>query len=158
MISYLLRRIYSFNTFNVICIRFCIYVHYRSINKPLSSPFKGSYMLGSSDNYTTYTNTVDKIKNLNPIKVYDNLKEDKINILKEQKDKSGVYYLVNKINGHSYVGSSINLFYRMKNYINKNFLKSRQNIYMPIVKALLKYDQSNFSLLILEYVEPKSLA
>ncbi len=23
------------------------------INKPLSSPFKGSYMLGSSDNYTT---------------------------------------------------------------------------------------------------------
>jgi len=45
----------------------------------------------------------------------------------------------------------------MKNYLNKTFLKSRQNINMPIVKALLKYDHSNFSLLILEYVEPKSL-
>jgi group I intron endonuclease len=117
--------------------------------------------IGSNKNilhfYSTYTNTVDNIKNLNPIKVYDNLKEDKINILKEQKDKSGVYYLVNKINGHSYVGSSINLASRMKNYLNKTFLKSRQNINMPIVKALLKYDQSNFSLLILEYVEYKSL-
>jgi len=28
---------------------------------------------------------------------------------------------------------------------------------MPIVKALLKYDQSNFSLLILEYVNPTYL-
>jgi hypothetical protein len=96
--------------------------------------------IGSNKNiihfYSTYANTVDNIKNLNPIKVYDNLKEDKINILKEQKDKSGVYYLVNKINGHSYVGSSINLASRMKNYLNKTFLKSRQNINMPIVKAL----------------------
>ena len=107
--------------------------------------------------YSTYTNTVGNIENLNPIKVYDNLKEDKINILKEQKDKSGVYYLVNKTNGHSYVGSSINLASRMKNYLNKTFLKSRQNINMPIIKALLKYGQSNFRLLILEYVEPKSL-
>jgi group I intron endonuclease len=117
--------------------------------------------IGSNKNiihfYSTYANTVDNIKNLNPIKVYANLKEDKINILKEQKDKSGVYCLVNNINGHSYVGSSINLASRMKNYLNKTFLKSRQNINMPIVKALLKYDHSNFSLLILKYVEPKSL-
>ena len=28
---------------------------------------------------------------------------------------------------------------------------------MPITKALLKYDQLNFTLLILEYVEPQSL-
>ena len=46
----------------------------------------------------------------------------------------------------------------MKNYLNNVFLKGRQNINMPIVKALLKYDQSNFSLLILEYVEVESLA
>jgi group I intron endonuclease len=45
----------------------------------------------------------------------------------------------------------------MKNYLNKAFLKSKQNIKMPIIKALLKYDQSNFTLLILEYVESKSL-
>jgi len=65
--------------------------------------------------------------------------------------------LINKINGHSYVGSSINLASRMKNYLNNTFLKGRQNANMPIVKALLKYGQSNFTLLILEYVEAKSL-
>jgi group I intron endonuclease len=96
-------------------------------------------------------------KNLKPIKVYNNLKEDRVFILKEQRDKSGVYCFVNKINGHTYVGSSINLASRMRNYLNNTFLKSKQNINMPIVKALLKYDQSNFSLLILEYVEPESL-
>ena len=42
----------------------------------------------------------------------------------------------------------------MRNYLNKAFLKSKQNINMPITKALLKYDYDNFSLLILEYVEP----
>ena len=64
---------------------------------------------------------------------------------------------INKINGHSYVGSSINLASRMRNYLNNTFLKSKQNINMPIVKALLKYNQSNFTLLILEYVEPEYL-
>jgi len=99
----------------------------------------------------------DNTKNLNPLITYDNFKEDKVNILKEQKDKSGVYCLINKINGHSYIGSSINLASRMKNYLNNTFLKSKQNINMPIVKGLLKYNQSNFKLLILEYVEPRFL-
>ncbi len=97
------------------------------------------------------------IRDLNPLVTYDNFKEDRIFILKAQKDKSGVYCLINKINDHSYVGSSINLASRMKNYLNNTFLKSKQNINMPIVKALLKYGQSNFSLLILEHVEPKFL-
>jgi hypothetical protein len=45
----------------------------------------------------------------------------------------------------------------MRNYLNNTFLKSKQNVNMPIVRALLKYDQSNFTLLILEYIEPGSL-
>jgi group I intron endonuclease len=45
----------------------------------------------------------------------------------------------------------------MRNYLNTTFLKSKQNINMPIVKALLKYSQENFTLLILEYVEPNHL-
>jgi group I intron endonuclease len=91
------------------------------------------------------------------VKVYDNLKFDRIQLLKENKDKSGVYCLVNKINLNIYVGSSINLSSRMKNYLNKTFLKSKQSINIPIVKALLKYDQSNFMLLIIEYVEAGNL-
>jgi group I intron endonuclease len=110
--------------------------------------------------YSTLTNNTikqDNIKILRPVKVYNSLKEDRALILKDQKDKSGVYCLINKINGHTYVGSSINLSSRMKNYLNNTFLKSRQNSNMPIVKALLKYGQSNFSVWILEYVEPEIL-
>jgi group I intron endonuclease len=107
----------------------------------------------SSDKSINQDNTI----NLKPIKVYDSLKDDRINILKEQKDKPGVYCLINKINGHSYVGSSSYLASRMRNYLNNSFLKSKQNFNMPIVKALLKYGQLQFSLLILEYVELESL-
>lgn len=99
----------------------------------------------------------DNTLNLEAVKVYNNLKEDRVNILKEQRDKSGVYCLINKINGHSYVGSSIKLDSRMRNYLNKAFLKSKQNANMPISRSLLKYDYSNFSLLILEYVEAEFL-
>lgn len=61
----------------------------------------------------------DNTKNLNNAKkVYSSLKEDTVNILKEEKDKSGVYCLINKVNGHAYIGSSINLAPRMKNYLN----------------------------------------
>jgi group I intron endonuclease len=99
----------------------------------------------------------DIIKNLNPLKIYKNFKEDRTNIIKEQKDKIGVYCLVNNINNHVYIGSSINLASRMKNYLNTSFLKNRQNNNMPIIKALLKYGHSNFSLLIIEYVIPTFL-
>lgn len=106
--------------------------------------------------YST-SNAENNTKGINPLKVYDNFKENKLCILKEQKDKSGVYCFINKINGNSYVGSSINLAYRLSSYLNNTFLKSKQYINMPIVKALLKYKHKNFSLLILEYIEPKYL-
>jgi len=106
--------------------------------------------------YST-SNVENNTQDLKPLKVYDNFKDNRLDILKEQKDKSGVYCFINKINGNSYVGSSINLASRMRNYLNNTFLKSRQNINMPIVKALLKYNQENFTLLILEYVEPDYL-
>ena len=44
----------------------------------------------------------DNIKDLNALIVYENFKEDRVKILKEQKDKSGVYCLINKINGPAY--------------------------------------------------------
>lgn len=99
----------------------------------------------------------DNLLNIKAVKVYNSLKEDRLNILKEQRDKSGVYCLINKVNGHLYVGSSIHLASRMRNYLNKAFLKSKQNANMPITRSLLKYDYSNFSLLILEYVEAEFL-
>jgi group I intron endonuclease len=106
--------------------------------------------------YST-SNIENNTKDLHPLKTYENLKENRLDILKEQKDKSGVYCLINQINGNAYVGSSMNLASRMRNYLNTTFLKSKQNINMPIVKALLKYNQESFTLLILEYVQPNSL-
>nr|QVV23929.1 hypothetical protein [Trichoderma cornu-damae] len=106
--------------------------------------------------YST-SNVENNTKDLHPLKTYENFKENRLDIFKEQKDKSGVYCLINKINGNAYVGSSINLASRMRNYLNTTFLKSKQNINMPIVKAFLKYNQESFTLLILEYVEPNYL-
>lgn len=100
----------------------------------------------------------DITKNITPLKVYDNLEQDRAYILRQEKDKSGVYCLVNKINNHTYVGSSIHLASRMKNYLNAFFLKSKNNANMPITKALLKYDKTNFSLWILEYADIENLA
>ncbi len=100
----------------------------------------------------------DKQNGLKPVKIYHNFKENTSDIVKKLKGMSGVYYLINNVNGHSYVGSSINLASRMKNYLNTSFLKSRQNSNMPITKALLKYGPENFSLWILEYAEVREIS
>ena len=78
------------------------------------------------------------VKQIKPIKVYNNFKEDKQQIKQDQKGKTGVYCLVNLINDHIYIGSSVNLAVRMSNYLNTTFLKNRKNNNMPIIQALLK--------------------
>nr|YP_007507073.1 intronic ORF at intron 8 of cox1 [Ceratocystis cacaofunesta]YP_009704212.1 GIY endonuclease [Ceratocystis fimbriata]YP_009710364.1 GIY endonuclease [Ceratocystis albifundus]AFO38125.1 intronic ORF at intron 8 of cox1 [Ceratocystis cacaofunesta]QEN73775.1 GIY endonuclease [Ceratocystis fimbriata]QFX74866.1 GIY endonuclease [Ceratocystis albifundus] len=128
---------------------------YSPWNKNYLTPLKNNFNKIILRSYST--SNQDNTNNLNPIIIYDNFKDNRSKILKEQKDKSGIYCLINKINNHSYIGSSVNLASRMKNYLNDAFLKSRQNINMPIVKALLKYGQSNFTLYILEHVDVKSL-
>nr|YP_009710789.1 GIY-YIG endonuclease [Macrolepiota fuliginosa]QFZ98737.1 GIY-YIG endonuclease [Macrolepiota fuliginosa] len=94
---------------------------------------------------------------IKPIKVYNSLKEDRLQLFKEQKDKTGVYCLVNSINGHTYIGSSVNIERRMKSYLNNSFLKSKQNSNMPITLALSKYGQEHFAVLIVEYVDIENL-
>lgn len=98
------------------------------------------------------------VKQVKPIKVYSNFKEDRQQLKKDQKDKTGVYCLVNLINGHIYIGSSVNLAVRMINYLNTTFLKNRKNNNMPIIQALLKYGQENFAVLIVEYVDIEILS
>jgi hypothetical protein len=43
------------------------------------------------------------------VKCYANSDENKLKILKENDGKSGIYQWINKSNGKSYVGSSINI-------------------------------------------------
>ena len=87
-----------------------------------------------------------------PIIIYSNAEEDKLKIIRDNQNKSGVYLWSNLINGKRYVGSSQNLHIRFQQYYNTNYLL--RNTSMAICRALLKQGYINFSLTIIEYCEP----
>lgn len=102
-------------------------------------------------NYVTLSIT-NNICN-SPFKEYLDLR-DKKTIFRENRGKSGIYRFVNILNGRSYVGSSVDLTRRFRDYLssewlNKELLKNKSFIY----KALLKNGYSNFRLEILEYCD-----
>jgi hypothetical protein len=90
------------------------------------------------------------------VKTYSNAEADKVTILKENKNKSGIYMWTNLINAKQYIGSGVDLYNRLSFYYSlsamENFLKNRQSY---IYNALLKHGHSNFSLTILEYCSPE---
>lgn len=90
-----------------------------------------------------------------PLISYNNADVEKIRILKDNKDKSGIYCWVNKINGSKYLGSSKNLYRRLLQYFNTGYLLKHESF--VICRALLKQGYSNFNLEILEYCDPKDL-
>jgi len=92
-----------------------------------------------------------------PVIRYSNADVDKYIILKENKNKSGVYRWVNIINGKSYVASSISLSNKLNIYYSLSSLKRKVKGSIIIYRALLKYGHSNFKLDILEYCEPSVL-
>lgn len=74
----------------------------------------------------------------------------KLDILKDNNDKSGVYRWVNLTNGKSYVGSSVNLNSRLNQYYNKGYLdKEIKRNKSIIYKALKEYGYFKFGLEIL---------
>lgn len=83
------------------------------------------------------------------IKTYDNTDTQRLEILKENKEKSGVYLWYNKVNRKKYACYSVNLHKRFIEYFNTNNLLTYSN--MNVCDALLKYGYSNFSLFIIEY-------
>lgn len=91
-----------------------------------------------------------------PAVIYSNLESEKSSIYADNRDKSGIYLWRNKINGKTYVGSSVNLTKRLKNYFNESYL-TRLKDFMVIYKALLAYGYENFTLEILEYCDPASI-
>jgi len=87
-----------------------------------------------------------------PIKSSSNAEADKAIILKENKNKSGIYMWTNLINDKQYIGSAVDLSNRLTKdsstiYMEDVLTRSNSHIY----RALLKYGYSNFSLTILEY-------
>ena len=86
-----------------------------------------------------------------PTKSYSNAEADKVTILKENKNKSGIYKWKNNINGKQYIGSAIELSNRLSDYYSTTYMEdalTRSNSH--IYRALLKNGHSNFSLTIIE--------
>lgn len=97
-------------------------------------------------------NKINPDNNLNPLVIYPDADQNKLMILKDNKDKVGIYRWINKVNGNTYVGSSVNLSLRLKKYYNFSYiaselLRGKSRIY----SAILSYGHSNFQLEILEY-------
>ncbi len=63
--------------------------------------------------------------------------------MQENRNKSGVYRWVNKLNQKSYVGSSSNLTTRLLDYYQ---IRNLMKIKTPIYSALLKYGYCFFFL------------
>lgn len=83
---------------------------------------------------------------------------DKPKILRDNKNKSGIYRWVNKVNGKSYIGSSVNLSRRFRGYYSIRFLeKEIKKNKSAVYRSLIKHGYSNFSVEILEYCDPKNL-
>lgn len=92
-----------------------------------------------------------KNPNINPVAIYTNADLQKKQILEENKAKSGIYRWTNLLNGNSYIGSSVNLEIRLRNYYSNSYLSHHKNL--AINRALLNHGYSNFSLEIIEYCE-----
>lgn len=93
-------------------------------------------------------------------KDYNNFYEDRRKIRKDHKGHkySRIYIFYNKNDiTKMYIGQSINLLGRLKNYLNNSFLQSHKNQNSLFISALWKYGQSYFGLIILEYVKPEIL-
>lgn len=77
-------------------------------------------------------------------------------IYKNLNNQSGIYLWTNLISNNKYVGSSVNLSRRLKDYFNKSYLESELKKNNSLIyKALLKYGYANFKLDILELCDSK---
>jgi group I intron endonuclease len=80
-----------------------------------------------------------------PVSYIYNLFKDKEVILKELKNKSGIYLIHNNVNGKQYVGTEMDLGRRLATY----YFPSRLSDNRYISYFILKYGHSNFSVVIL---------
>lgn len=91
-----------------------------------------------------------------PVIIYTNPDKEKELIVNDNKGRTGIYRWVHIESGKSYIGSSIKLNIRFKQYFNFNHISyPKRN--MIIYKALLKYGYGGFRLEILEYCSPELL-
>lgn len=71
----------------------------------------------------------------------------------------GIYQIINKINGHSYIGQSINIEKRIKQHFSTAFNTNKNNkeYDKALYRAIRKYGKENFDIIILEECSQSSL-
>lgn len=95
------------------------------------------------------------VLSVTPVAVYLNADTQKKDIIKENRNKCGVYKWKNNTTNKEYIGSSTNLVSRIYSYYSlKHLVQQTSSL---ICKALLKYGHSVFTLEILEYCEPSEV-
>jgi group I intron endonuclease len=105
--------------------------------------------------YTTLSGNPLVNSEINQVKVYGDAYAMRKDILKENKGKSGIYMLTNKLTKDIYIGQSADICKRFKHYFNLSYIKSKDSFI--ISRALIKYVYSNFSVTILEYCDKSDL-
>jgi group I intron endonuclease len=136
--------------------------NYTSIKSPISHKYlnHGKYVpiqkcfkfnkISNNRNYIRFYSTTPD-KDANTIMFYEDAYSMKKLIIKNNKNKSGIYKWTNKLTNDMYIGQSIDLAKRFMKYFNLSYLKNRETL--VISRALIKYGYSNFSLEILEYCD-----
>jgi len=84
-----------------------------------------------------------------PVIVYSNADTDKLQILTDNKGKTGIYLWIHKELNKKYVGSALDLSKRLSYYYSPLALKRADNY---ISRAIISHTHSAFSLTILEYI------
>lgn len=120
------------------------------------------YKVGNRLFYSTGKGKIDSVSffskektRIDFVKYYSDADLQKLDILNENKGKSGIYMWKNKNNDKFYIGSSNHLKRRLTSYFNLNYLVKESSMY--INRALLKEGYSSFSLFILEYCDEENL-
>src|SRR5690606_35701187 len=90
-----------------------------------------------------------------PIMINSNVDTEKLQILLDNKAKSGIYQWTHKESGKIYVGFAINLKARLLQYFNFNHLERYKTSY--ICNALQVHGYSAFSLTIYEHIDITNL-
>jgi hypothetical protein len=134
-----------------------IYVPIQKCSKFYNTFFKSKMYISCRSYITLSGNPLDKY-DINQVKVYEYTYHMRKDILKENKSKSGIYYMLyNKLTNdiYIYIGQSVNIWKRLINYFYLSYIKSKSSFI--ISRALIKYGYSNFFVTILEYCDKSDL-
>ena len=112
------------------------------------APFKSLFLITINGRF--YSTNVPK-----SIRKYENVDKHKLQILEENKGKSGIYLFRNLNNKKISIGYSTDLRRRFKEYFNINHLLRNKDLVICV--ALAKYGYSGFYLEIIEYCDKADL-